>query len=134
MHVRDAGAAVDDQTIELIAARIADAVRDNLDAFAGGVLTPLAEDGQLTVEQVARRLGVARSTVYAHWREWGGYKLGSSPKAPIRFDGQALVRGTPATPARADAGGSQSPPTRRCRRHDLLGDAPRFAHPLDDVV
>jgi transposase-like protein len=90
---------------------------------------------QLTVGQVARRLGVARSTVYAHWREWGGYKLGRGDKAPIRFDSGALL-------VVADKPRSQqlfkiepvSRPTRRHRRRrDLLVDAPRFAQPTDGI-
>jgi hypothetical protein len=83
----------------------------------------------LTVEEVAARLKVARSTVYAHWREWGGYKIGTGPRAPIRFDSTTLpsagVRRTQTrrTPADPPGGGER----RGGRR--LLSDAPRIFRP-----
>jgi hypothetical protein len=60
----------------------------------------LAHDGSepLTVGEVAEGFGVARSTVYAHWREWAGYKLGASAKAPIRFEGTDLPMPPAAAP------------------------------------
>jgi len=36
----------------------------------------------LTIKQIAQRLQVAEDTVYKHWRELGGFKVGGS----IRFD------------------------------------------------
>ena len=56
---------MDEQTIELIAHRVIAAIREDLDAIAHGASAPVATE-QLTVGQVARQLGVARSTVYAH--------------------------------------------------------------------
>lgn len=81
---------IDERTIELIAQRVIAAIRDDLDAIAAELSSSRQATEQLTVGQIAERLGVARSTVYAHWREWGGYKLGTGDKAPIRFDGTAL--------------------------------------------
>ena len=126
---------IDDQLIELIAGRVADMLQDNLAAIAAELAAPSARQPQLTVGQVAQRLGVTRSTVYAHWREWGGYKLGSGPKAPIRFDGATLPIDHPATPARRpDPPVSSTRPAgqrHRRPRRDLLKDAPRLTAPLN---
>jgi transposase-like protein len=133
---RDGGMVTDD-AVELIAERVIEALRCDLVAIAAELTKPAKANDQLSVEQVARRLGVGRSTVYAHWREWGGYKLGPGEKAPIRFDSGALPAAPPATPARPAAETKQpvsSPRARRGLRRDLLVDAPRFAHPLDEVA
>jgi len=131
-------AVANDQTIELIANRVIEALRDDLKAIAAELTTPTSPGEQLTVGQVARRLGVARSTVYAHWREWGGYKLGTGRKAPIRFDSSALPIERPKTPPKeAPEPGSAARPSRRRRRRsrrDLLQDAPRLVVPLDGTV
>jgi hypothetical protein len=122
----------DDQTIELISQRVIAAVRKDLEILLAEVSGPAANE-QLTVGQVAQRLGVARSTVYAHWRDWGGYKLGPGTKAPIRFD----IRALPTVTERAHAGRvpevGPPRPRRRPRRRgrDLLADAPRLVQPLD---
>jgi hypothetical protein len=125
---------VNERTIDLIADRVIAALREDLEA----ITTELsAAPQQLTVEQVAQRLGVARSTVYAHWRDWGGYKLGASAKAPIRFDSEALpIVRPPSAPAQpADLGRSpQRRSRRRQRRGDLLVDAPRLVQQLDGVA
>ncbi len=43
--------------------------------------------GQLVdAAEVARRLGVERSWVYAHADEIGGIRLGNGPRARLRFD------------------------------------------------
>ncbi|HWD74140.1 MAG TPA: hypothetical protein VG371_03320, partial [Solirubrobacteraceae bacterium] len=114
-------------TIELIADRVMAALRDDLETLAADLLGA-APSEQLTVEQVARRLGVATSTVYAHWREWGGYKLGPGNKAPIRFDSTALPIVRPQlAPASPSSPAAESKPARKRRkRSDLLGDVPRL--------
>ncbi len=118
----------DEQTVDLIAARVTAALRDDLEAMLVGFARPATGGQSLTVEQLATRLGVARSTVYAHWREWGGYKLGSSPKAAIRFNPSKL-------PAPRDHAAGHSPTyeqpspkrsTRRRTRRGLIEDAPRL--------
>jgi AcrR family transcriptional regulator len=133
---------VDEQTIELIAQRVIAAIREDLDAIASGVTASSEATEQLTVGQVARQLGVSRSTVYAHWREWGGYKLGLSDKAPIRFDSNALLiaRRQSASRALADRSATQPPaaerkptPRRarsRRRRRDLITDTPRLVQAM----
>jgi len=87
MLLHEEQAQIDERTMELIAARVTAALREDLETILAGLGHTVAPTPTLTVEQVARHLGVSRSTVYSHWREWGGYKLGSGEKAPIRFDG-----------------------------------------------
>jgi DNA-binding transcriptional ArsR family regulator len=114
--------AIDDQTIALITERVVAALREELEAIAISLLADNRSE-PLTVGEVAERFGVARSTVYAHWREWGGYKLSSSTKAPIRFQRTELPVPPAAKPTR------DTQPTarqRRRRRHELISDQPRF--------
>ena len=127
---------VDERTIALIAERVIEALREDLETIAAQLSLPAKPVAQLTVGQVARRLGVARSTVYAHWREWGGYKLGSGRKAPIRFDSSALpiARTKPLTQPPLVLS-TATTPRRKRRRHrsrDLLQDAPRVLPPLPE--
>jgi len=127
--------AVDERTIALIAERVIEALREDLETIAVQLSVPAKPSQQLTVGQVARRLGVARSTVYAHWREWGGYKLGSGRKAPIRFDSNALPA-KPVTQPPLALSTATTPKRERRRRHsrDLLQDAPRVLPPLPEVA
>ncbi len=80
----------DERTAELIVARVTAALREDIEALLTTFTRRETPNGSLTVEQLAARLGVARSTVYAHWQGWGGYKLGTGPKAPIRFSADRL--------------------------------------------
>jgi hypothetical protein len=45
----------------------------------------------LTVADVARRLSVSTSWVYAHKRDLGVLRLGDGPKARLRFDARAVL-------------------------------------------
>ena len=45
--------------------------------------------------ELARRLGIARSTVYANARRFGAIRLGDGPRAPLRFDYAAVLAGLP---------------------------------------
>jgi transposase-like protein len=119
-------------TIDQIAEQVVEALREELEGIAAGLLAAHRGE-QLTVEQVAARLGVARSTVYSHWREWGGYKLGTGAKSPIRFDADGLPitrtstiiePATPPKPARRRDG-------RKRARREFLTDAPRLMRPFD---
>jgi hypothetical protein len=133
----DEASLVDATTIDLIAERVRVALRGDLEALAAELLGAATPGDQLTVDQVARRLGVARSTVYAHWREWGGYKLGTGAKAPIRFDSSSLPIVKPeATPEPMPDINAipRRKPLKRPRRRDLLVDAPRLVRPLDGVA
>lgn len=123
---------IDDRTIELIANRVAAALKEELSEIAAQLAGRNDAESTLTVDDVAERFGVARSTVYAHWQEWGGYKLGDSPKAPIRFAPAELAVG------RSDNQPTEPPPTkrsptRRRRRRELISDAPRFDQPVEDL-
>ena len=55
--------------------------------------------GLVGARQLARELGVSLDYVYAHVEELGGMRLGSGPKAHIRFD---LDRARSALEARTD--------------------------------
>jgi hypothetical protein len=122
--------ALDEQAVELIAARVTESLRQELLPL---MMAPrqLEARPSLNVEQVAMLLGVARSTVYAHWREWGGYKLGRGRKAPIRFEASRLpaAAGGPTPDAQYRAPVPGKPSRRRPRR--LIVDAPRLADVLD---
>jgi hypothetical protein len=125
-----------EEAIDLIAQRVIDALRDDLQAVAAELAAPAQPSEQhLTVGQVAQRLGVARSTVYSHWRQWGGYKLGPGPKAPIRFDSRALpiVRQDRHQTPPQDAQRAPSRRRRRRPRRNLLADAPRLVEPTDEI-
>lgn len=116
--------------VDEIARRLAERVLARLETVAGGSNARNTTRGHLTVDKVAAQLGVARSTVYAHWREWGGFKLGTGLKAPIRFNaatlpGNSALRRESEAPAPAKPT-APSTKTRRKRRADLLTDAPRF--------
>ena len=121
---------IDDKTIALITERVVAALRYEIEAIA---MSLLADDGSqpLTVGEVAERFGVARSTVYAHWREWGGYKLGGSAKAPIRFERPGLPAGIPSPQSRDQEPDQRT--TLRLRRRAQRSDAPRFDKPVEDV-
>jgi hypothetical protein len=72
----DSTAHVAPNVVEAIAQRVAELLRAELQ------LTPPL----LTPSQVAERFAVSRTWVYEHAAELGGVKLGSGPKARIRFD------------------------------------------------
>lgn len=76
---------IDEDAIELIARRVANVLKDELAEIAAGLGERSVAESALTVADVAERFSVSRSTVYAHWREWGGYKLGAGDKSAIRF-------------------------------------------------
>jgi hypothetical protein len=121
----------DDHTLGLIVSRVVIALRDELEAIVVELGRTSVGEPVLTVDDVAERLGVARSTVYAHWREWGGYKLGGGEKAAIRFSASAL----PTRSAQDPRNGSASKTTShrsRSRRRPLLRAAPRLPVSLGD--
>jgi transposase-like protein len=121
---------IDEATIELIAARVAMQLREELEAIAADLVETRAHDRPLSVDDVAERFGVARSTVYAHWQEWGGYKLGDGQKAPIRFPAEA-TRPTGNRPTASDSG-RPSANARKRRRSAPLRGAPKLPIQLGD--
>jgi transposase-like protein len=130
LHERDL---LDERTANLIATQVAAAIRDEVQTLLAASAHGEPATG-MTVDQVAARLGVARSTVYAHWREWGGYKLGRGDKAPIRFDAARLPTPTdrPASDTSAARGPARCPRPRP--RRTLIQDAPRFTDPIDEMA
>ena len=111
---------------------MAAALRQELAVIAAQLAATDNAESALTVDDVAERFGVARSTVYAHWQEWGGYKLGESAKAPIRFGRAELAIG-PSAKQPTEPPPTNRGPTRRRRRHDLISDAPRFDLPAEEL-
>jgi hypothetical protein len=80
----------------------------------------------LTVAQVARRFQVHPSWVYANARRLGALRLGTGPKAPLRFDPRRVAlavedsppsgrRPRERTPAREAAGAPRPAAIRRAR-------------------
>jgi hypothetical protein len=88
----------------------------------------------LTVAQVARRFQVHPSWVYANARRLGALRLGTGPKAPLRFDPRRvalavedppLSGGRPGerTPSRETASSASGPAARRKRGLLPIADA-----------
>lgn len=125
---------LDERTIEVIVTRVVGALRDELAEIAAGLGQTRAADLVLTVDDVAERLDVSRSTVYAHWREWGGYKLGAGEKAAIRFSASALPSHSATTPLPPPNGAGPATATRRprTRRRSVLRGVPRLPVELGD--
>lgn len=114
----------DDQLVEALANRVAALLRAELEAIAEGLADGHVDGRPLTVGEVAQRFGVARSTVYSHWREWGGYKLGTGPGATIRFHQNSLP--DRAADAKTAEPAASKPRRRRRRRPATLESHPRF--------
>lgn len=80
----------------------------------------------LTVDQVAARLNVAPDFVYRHQAELGAVRLGPGPKAPLRFEPEAvegfLRRADPPVPSKP---GRKRAGTRVRTRVDLLPVGPK---------
>jgi hypothetical protein len=77
----DAGAQVNPALIEAIARRVAELIRAELGP-PSRLLTP---------SDVAAQFGVSRAWVYAHADELGAVRLGTGPKARLRFDASRLT-------------------------------------------
>jgi AcrR family transcriptional regulator len=122
---------IDETAAKLIAAELAESLRDELRALTARLTR--ADVGQsMTVGEVAARLGVARSTVYAHWRDWGGYKLGAGAKAAIRFEASALPDRVSKPRNRASDRAPQLVGRRRARGRALIVDAPRMPNAREE--
>lgn len=130
----DRGASIDERTILVIAERVAEALRSELQTIAADLTATEAPDRPLTVGQVADRFGVARSTVYAHWRDWGGYKLGLGDRAAIRFPPTTLPDASPKTSEPSKSAGPETGRSRRRRDRPVLRGAPRMPSELGDAT
>jgi hypothetical protein len=124
-----------EQAIMRIAGRVAQTLRQDLEMIAAQVAAPGTRDDQPTVGEVARRLRVAPSTVCAHWREWGGFKLSDGARAPIRFDADRLPAGerAPGQPRQRKTHPPSKATHKRRRRATLIADAPRLIAPLGET-
>jgi hypothetical protein len=67
-------------------------IADSVVQRVSELLRPRLWFGLVDVADVARRLGVHESWVYAHADELGGIRLGESEKAPLRFDLERVAR------------------------------------------
>jgi hypothetical protein len=67
--------ALDRDTVEALARRVVELLRGEDDG-----------SGLIDAAEVARRYGIARSTVYQKAAELGAIRLGDGPKARLRFD------------------------------------------------
>ena len=123
---------IDDHTIGLIASRVAHALREELGTIAAELGSKNRREPILTVVDVAERLGVARSTVYAHWREWGGYKPGSGQKTAIRFPESTLPSREYVPRQRPDNDVGRDRAQRRSHRRHVLRGTPRLPVNLGD--
>jgi hypothetical protein len=86
--------------------------RDGLNALQGNALGAALVDAQT----LADRLGVSRAFIYEHADELGALRLGSGPRARLRFDVASAIacyagRESPA----ADAAPAKAPRRRRKR-------------------
>jgi transposase-like protein len=120
---------IDETATKMIAAEVAESLRDELQALTARFVRADAKPS-MTVSKVAAHLGVTRSTVYAHWREWGGYKLGSGGKAPIRFEASKL----PSHVSEDHNGRDGRAPEPGRRRRVLIADAPRMPKALEEIA
>lgn len=118
-----------ERAVDAISERIAALLREDLCELLADIEVPRPARAVLTVAEVAGRLGVTRPTVYAHWREWGGYRLGRGTRAPIRFDPERLPSPLP-NPA-GDAPAARRRAGERDHRR-LIADEPRFSQPFSE--
>jgi hypothetical protein len=89
MSTRRASAA-ESHFIDAVARRVVELLESGR---GSGTSAPRDERGEcLTVAQVAERYCVSRSWVYAHQRELGAIRMGSGPKAHLRFDAYRIAK------------------------------------------
>src|ERR1700726_2902578 len=82
-RLRRAAADLTPQAIEQIAQRVAQLLGH---AAASSIGAAMEDTKLLSASEVANRLGVARAWVYEHAVELGARRLGSGPRARLRFD------------------------------------------------
>jgi hypothetical protein len=112
---------LDVETIEAIAVRVAELLEERRSARR-----------LVTAAELSERLGLARSTIYEKAGELGAIRIGTGPRARLRFDPDQVVERlggaeqAPASPAGRPSRRRQ--PVRRRPRPGLLpirGEAPR---------
>ena len=103
---------------------------DDIAAIAASVVDlmtrpdqPRRATGRLaTASEVARALGVSRSWVYANKVRLGAIRLGSGPRARLRFDLAEAQAAFAANPGHQPDPEPTLPPRRRARRKRALPD------------
>jgi len=108
-RVRRAAAELTPEAIEQIAQRVAELLRHDQPE---GVEEPTVPAGLFNASQLARHLGVTRAWVYEHALELGAIRLGTGPRARLRFDPE---RATGVLRAHAPEPGRDSRPTPRSK-------------------
>ena len=104
---------VDGAMIELIARRVAELLREE----------PPVREPLIDAAELARRLGVARSTIYDRATELGAIRFGCGPRPRLRFDPRTVEaaiapRGQSSNQGQADR---RMPPCARRRRSAKRG-------------
>lgn len=98
----------DGAMIESIARRVAELLREE----------QLVGERLIDATEVARRLGVARSTIYDRAAEFGAIRLGAGPRPRLRFDPrivEAAITRHRRSSARGEPDRPMPPRTRRQR-------------------
>lgn len=108
--------------VDAIARRVLELGSDRAIGQAAG------ESALLTVAEVAARLNVSKSWVYAHKRDLGAIRLGTGPKARLRFDPRAVLSELQQRKAseRSNPSGSIEP-RKRTRRRLVSRPLPRVS-------
>jgi len=84
--------AIADVDVALLADLVAERVLAGLRHALGPCAAESPEAGDLlTASEVAKRLGIGRSWVYAHAAELGARRLGDGPKGRLRFDAAVVA-------------------------------------------
>lgn len=100
---------LDAESVEAVARRVTELLRE------GG----LAGQAELVdTAEVARRFGVSRDYLYTHAEDLGAVRLGSGPKARLRFDPER-VRETLAARPQEPSHPVSRPPRRTGRRSNV---------------
>lgn len=109
-----------------------DAIARRVVALLSGAAAPAQ---LVSAAELSRRLGVSRSTVYEKAEELGGIRIGSGPRARLRFDADQVAKTLGLGGSSVDASARprsaavrRRRPRRNPSRRDLLpirGTAPR---------
>jgi hypothetical protein len=103
---------LDDASVEAIARRVAELLRDAHDLPTAGDFIDAAE--------VARRFNISRDWVYAHADALGAKPLGNGERPRLRFDPAQVHERLGARPAPVATAPRQVKPRRRMAAPDLL--------------
>jgi len=97
-----------------------------LELASPGTETVSDESALLTVSEVAARLNVSQAWVYAHKRDLGALRLGTGPKARLRFDAAAVFAElNRRAEAEHSAPSGPAEPAKRARRRLVSRPLPR---------